>query len=621
MGALRLDLDWELGVFKAARALWRSLVPEPGPYSPERAAVLEPLTPRLRVVAQLVAAHPVRLQAARGVGGLRGDDLLLPPWIELAADPDRNRILYVVRVAMNAGMHRYAPRASGDPIDDAVATLVVAERAWRALYDELPRFRVVWEEAATTCLAARRAGPACRGRAAVLEAWRQNLLAGAPLPSAETMRRALRDRAEVGPPSPEALLWGRLILAELEHQEPVRTSDSPAGPGGTEVEAPSIEDVKVVELDEQRHLELPIHAFEKVETLEGFSGSLRQLDGEDDLDDHLEALQEVDLSNLVRGGPEAAAVLRAEVGLEADIPDVARIGDDEEAILYDEWDPRRRRYREGWCRVYPTALPTGSQRWADEAMEKHCALIEQLYGRLVQWREQRRCRPRQLDGASIDTDAVVDARATLAAGREPDPRLYRAWRRHQRDLATLVLMDLSLSTDSWFEDRRVLDVSREAVLVLGELAHRLGDRLQVTGFASHTRNRVRAFGIKGWREPWSSGRGRLGLLRPQGYTRIGPALRHATAELGQIDASHRVLLLLTDGKPTDYDRYEGRYGLGDVRCAVREARSRGIAVHALTVDSRAREALPAMMGPGGWSVLPHPDQLPEALSRVWARHG
>jgi nitric oxide reductase NorD protein len=182
-----------------------------------------------------------------------------------------------------------------------------------------------------------------------------------------------------------------------------------------------------------------------------------------------------------------------------------------------------------------------------------------------------------------------------------------------------VLLDLSLSADAWIEGRRVLDVTREAALVLGEVAHRLGDRLQLLGFASHTRNQVRVWEICGWREAWSAGRARLGGLRPQGYTRIGPALRHAAAGLAAVEARDRLLLLISDGKPTDYDRYEGAYGIADIRQAMREARAQRIRTHALAVAQEGRDYLPAMLGPGAWSLMSHPDQLLEALALAYGR--
>ena len=189
----------------------------------------------------------------------------------------------------------------------------------------------------------------------------------------------------------------------------------------------------------------------------------------------------------------------------------------------------------------------------------------------------------------------------------------------QRDVATLVLLDVSLSTDSWVADRRVLDVAKESTLVLGEVLDRMGEEVEVLAFASHTRHKVRCWTVRAWGEPWSVGRGRLSLLEPQGYTRIGPALRHANARLAARSERFKDLILVSDCKPTDYDRYEGRHGVADVRKALAEGARLGVRTQALAIDARASEWLPAMFGPSRWSVLSRPDRLPEALVRTAAR--
>jgi nitric oxide reductase NorD protein len=145
------------------------------------------------------------------------------------------------------------------------------------------------------------------------------------------------------------------------------------------------------------------------------------------------------------------------------------------------------------------------------------------------------------------------------------------------------------------------------------------NRIQLLAFASETRNRCHVFEVRGFDESWSAGRARIGALVPQGYTRIGPALRHATMGLANEPAEKRLLLLISDGKPTDYDRYEGRHGIADVRMALREAERLEIHPHALAVDAVARDTLPALFGEGGWHVLPQPEELVEALTSVYGR--
>lgn len=559
MSSPSLELDWEEGLFKALRGLWRRLSPQAPVLDAERAALLEPLSRRLSVLASLVAGTPLRVLPARDQGGLRGDDLLFPPHLDLAPSAEANAGLYVLRAVLGGALHRLGPDA-----DVAQAVAVLRE--------ELPGFGPAWDEA---------------------------------------LDLQLRHGVVV--------LWGPRLATPAASDAAGGDEEGPPAADSSEAEAGPIEEVRIHDLKEEDALALPVHSFEKVELAEPFNGTMRQLDGEDDLDQHLEALEEVDLADLLRGGPQAHSLLRADVALDAEIPDVAHVDADEAFLAYDEWDGRSRSYRKGWCRVYPTAMGRGDEGWARQALARHARTVDRLHAQLARHRDRLRAAPRQLDGEDVDVDAMTDAWATLQAGHTPSPRLYLRQARQQREVATLVLLDISLSTDAWVDDRRVLDVARESVLVLGEVADRLGDRLAVTAFASHTRHKVRAWTVRDWHEPWALGRGRLGGLQPQGYTRIGPAIRHAAAELLEIPARHRVLLLVSDGKPTDYDRYEGRYGMADVRQALREARQAGVRPHALAIDEVAQDWLPAMLGPGAWDVLRRPEDLPDALARAYGR--
>ena len=613
-----LELDWELGVFRAVRALWRSLTPHRGdPWREDRVAHLTDVEGRLRWLAGLLGGRPLRILPARHGGGIRGDDLLLPKWIDLAPDADANRGLYVLRVAVDATTASRGPRAPADPVDAFAVSLRAVETSLDTLRGELPAFEVAWAEAASA-LHQTRPDPGGQARTACAEAAIRTVLRGERAPSA--LAHALRNASGAWPDS--VVLWGRLIPVVGSHGAPAGPGEPAPGPGQveTELQAPPIEEITVVSLDAKEPMEMPIHAFEKVEMAESFNGSLRQLDGEDDLAAHLEALQEVDLGHLVRGGPEAHSVLRADIAMDAEVPDVGRVAADEIGLPYDEWNGQTRSWRRDWCSVFPTPLPPmGDDAEVSRDLARLRRTIEELTDRLLTHRSQRATLSRQLDGDDIDIDAIVDAVATRAAGRTPSGRLFERRPRQRRDVATTVLLDISLSADSWIAGRRVLDIARDAVLVLGEVADRLGDRLQILAFASSTRHRVRVFTVRDWDEPWTVGRRRLGALRPQGYTRLGAAIRHATDRISEVNARERLLLLVTDGKPTDWDRYEGRYGVMDVSMALRQAHAAGVATHALAVDSRARDHLPAMLGPGRWNILPEPSALVEALTGVYGK--
>jgi len=621
-----VDLDWEEGVFRGLLSIGRRLAPARDPSDPSAVFLADHLVP-LTTLARIIAAEPVRVLAGREAGGVRGADLLLPPVLALAPDPAGNRALYRVRTAISATARRLSRERAPEPQPGAfeLASLEIATRAVAELEEDLPGFASAWQSARVLELAMRPDPASLRGRARVLEEARQAALAGErPWEDPAQVHALRKGRPRRGHVSPGVMVFGEWI-PDLD----AATGDTHAAPDAvapevtTELPAPAMEDLRRVEIDRQEQEDaVLIHTFEKTETLDEYRGGGRDADGSDTLEEHLDALEEVDLGALVRDDTPTRAALRLDLALDLDVPDAAGQDSSPRGIPYDEWDGRRARYRRGWCTVYPVREPIPGPEgatWAREALGRHRRLHRELLRRLERYRAGLHPANRQPDGDDVDIEALVDQLAAVRAGHGDDSRLYLKPRRRRRDFATTVLLDVSLSTDSWYEGRRVLDVSREAVLLLGEVAHELGDRIQVLAFASQTRNRCHVFHLKDWNEPWPGARARLGTLEPTGYTRIGPALRYATDCLAREPAERRLLLLVSDGKPTDYDRYEGRYGIADVRQALREAERREIHTHALAVDAIARDALPPMFGPGAWHVLAHPDALPEALSSVYGR--
>jgi nitric oxide reductase NorD protein len=94
----------------------------------------------------------------------------------------------------------------------------------------------------------------------------------------------------------------------------------------------------------------------------------------------------------------------------------------------------------------------------------------------------------------------------------------------------------------------------------------LGDRHAILGFSGQGPGEVRLLAIKRFEETVGPEvRRRIAALEPDRYTRVGAAIRHATALLAAQGVRHQLLLILSDGKPNDVDEYEGRYGIEDTR--------------------------------------------------------
>ena len=296
------------------------------------------------------------------------------------------------------------------------------------------------------------------------------------------------------------------------------------------------------------------------------------------------------------------------------------VGTNEDAvgITYPEWDHGRGAYRFPGATVRPGPAPVGDVDWARRVLDRHAALVRQVRRRFDGLRPRRVRLDRQPDGADLDLAAYVTAFADRRAGEPGEDRLYADSRPARRDLAIAVLVDVSASTDAWVAgSRRIVDVEKEALVVLLEALDVLGDRHAVLAFSGEGPRAVHLLTVKGFDDTArSAAHRRIAALEADGYTRVGAAVRHASALLGGERARHRLLLLLSDGKPNDIDEYAGRYGIEDTRQAVAEARLQGLLPFCLTVDREAPAYLPAIFGPRGFAVLPRPELLPTVLVEV-----
>ena len=306
----------------------------------------------------------------------------------------------------------------------------------------------------------------------------------------------------------------------------------------------------------------------------------------------------------------------------ADFGQMQTLPDDVLAIPYPEWDERASRLRPRAVTVLVQPAPESDGAWADTVLRDHAALVRSVRHRFEPLRARRARLPRQRQGDELDVGACVAAFADRAAGQPGDERPYVATRPARRPLAIALLVDVSGSTDARVSEsrddtRQIIDVEKEAVLLAGEALDALGDPFAVLTFSSRGAHAVRVHTVKAFAERHDATvRRRVSAMRPAGNTRLGAAIRHTTALLAAQRAGHRLLLLLSDGRPNDMDNYQGHYAVEDARQAVHEARALGVFPFCLTVDREESEYLPHIFGAAGHTVLRRPDQLPVALVRA-----
>ncbi|MGY4496319.1 nitric oxide reductase NorD protein [Bradyrhizobium sp. GM24.11] len=341
-----------------------------------------------------------------------------------------------------------------------------------------------------------------------------------------------------------------------------------------------------------------LNRFEKILAMAEMVNVDRPADDNEDEDAQKAAddLEEITLGH--RSGKPATR-LKFDLDLPPEALDATQLNAE---VSYPEWDYRSRSYLPDHCRVLAGAASERGETWVpDESMRRH---IRQVRRRFEILRPRHELMRAQADGHDLDLDALVRARCDLRAGSGALDRVHVAMRPQGHDLAVTLLVDVSLSTDAWIDGHRVLDVEKDALLVLAHGLSACGDHHSILTFTSRRRAWVRLETVKAFGEPMSVAvERRIGALRPGYYTRIGAAVRHASAELARQPQRKKLLLVLTDGKPNDVDHYEGRIAVEDTRKSVQEARRLGIAVFGVTVDATAQSYCPTLFGRGGYAIV------------------
>ncbi len=292
-----------------------------------------------------------------------------------------------------------------------------------------------------------------------------------------------------------------------------------------------------------------------------------------------------------------------------------------EPYHYHEWDYQVQLHRPDWATVLEKRQPKGDPADIDRALTEHRPLASRIRHIIDALQPQGLIRQRhQEDGDEIDLNAAIRAMVNLRMGETPDPRVNVRYIRKTRDLAVLVLLDLSESTNETIPgtDRPVLQLAREATALLSWAIDGIGDPFAIHGFASDGRHDVQYYRFKDFDQPYDDEvKARLAGMWGGLSTRMGAALRHAGSLLLRQAQQKKLILLVTDGEPADIDERDPQYLRHDTKKAVEELVTRGVTSYCLTLDPQADEYVSRIFGVNGYSIVDHVQRLPERLPRLF----
>lgn len=622
-----LEMEETVGRF------WHRLVGETAsvPHHPDAAVRLAEIAPSLAVcfrgfggeaglrivpARERAAGHRLNLRQRVGLGEERlaqavrtPDSLQLPAEIDLFPAAELNRDLYIWLAACMAAIPP-EPVVQADPLHRDLALLAAARQLVGDVLTRFPGLTERYRRLAETVLHDRKREklPATEEK---VEAAIRRLLRGEDEPTP-----ALGHWPAKAPPGYLPAL-GVALWPIASSADPARTrrrdeDQPPPVSSHAEAELKAYAASRDEKSEAQRERSpFILNRFEKILAMSEMVSVDRPSDDSEEHDP--EAADELDDMVLSERKGRPASRFRFDLDLPPEAMEDAAL---DGPLTYPEWDFRSASYRENHCRVL-TGMARQEQMptVADAATRALVRNVRRQFEALRPLREPQRG---QIDGADLDLDAVVRRQADLAAGGPGSDRIHLAARPQAHDLAVTTLMDVSLSTDSWFDDLRVLDVEKQALTVFAHGLAACGDRHEILTFTSRRRDWVRIETLKRFDEAMGPAvEARIAALKPGYYTRIGAAIRHAAAGLKARPDRRKLLLVLTDGKPNDIDHYEGRFAMEDTRMAVIEARRAGICTFAVTVDRESRAYIPHLFGRNGHAIVSKLDRLPAALPAIY----
>lgn len=552
-----------------------------------RTVNLDDIKPRLTIIARTLTGDAIEIQTAEREGGWKGNRFLLPACYQKADSTEGNFNYFLFRTSylsiqkklnLNWGHGKEFPtdlsrNKAMETSGEVLALLFKEFPSLASIYEELKIAEFTWAE---------------KHEKPVDLSW----------------------------------IYGKWMSDELVSSDMVITDFSTGGTEKeeneitTEIKAKPSDQVKTIEVNKKAMDDYCLtHNFEKVETADEFDGVWRQTDGEDTLNEDKEALDELNLKVTIRVDDPTHSVYQAEFGGNITYRESREAESEEISYPYDEWNYRKGNYKKDYCKVIHRKLKDQCPEFFKHALTANKLTLVKLERMLALLQNKLEMVGRKKDGEELDIDTFTDALADIRAGSDPDENLYFSKRKRSKDMAVVVLIDSSLSTDSYTGNQKILNIEKTSVLLLGEAMSRLETEFRIDTFNSRTRNHCNYITIKDFKDPWHTARNRIGKISPEGYTRIGPALRHAGTLLKNMPQKNKWIIMLSDGKPNDYDQYEGRYGIEDVKKALRELSVENIHTYALAVESQARYYLPQMFGHNCYNILPDSSLLPQALTR------
>ena len=549
---------------------------------------LSDISARLGIIAKAITGTSIEIYPAEREGGYKNNVFFLPISCNLFNDTKLNLSFYYYRVLylatqkkLNINLH-----TGTEPSDDIVDSKNHSSKILHQLFRDFPLTESTYYDLANA------------------------------LSSITNSTKELDNRY---------WLYGKLMQNEVGEENKNLLQNVPSEQTRTNsiqpqtiIKSKAVEEIKSITIDKKSQDDYVLtHNFEKVDTADEFSGTWRDFDGEDELEDHKNALDELNLKLTVRVDDPVHSVYQSDFLENTNISESALNSKHSQAHLYNEWDYKKKNYKIDFCKVFPYSLQANDDAFYLKTIRENKILLNGLRKMLTNVNNRLQQQRRQTSGSELDIDSVTDLFIELKSGFSPEEKVYLSNRKKEKEISIMLLLDSSLSSDGYVNGTNVLDIEKEISVLFGEILNEFNIDFNISTFHSNTRNNSSFIQIKAFDDKWSTSKNNIGAIEPTGYTRIGTAIRHASTLLESRESKSKWMLLISDGKPNDYDRYEGKYGIEDTKQALRELNSKNINSYALAIEANAKYYLPQMFGQNHYQILSSTEELVTSLVKLY----
>ena len=284
-------------------------------------------------------------------------------------------------------------------------------------------------------------------------------------------------------------------------------------------------------------------------------------------------------------------------------------------FFLDEWDYKKNAYLENYVKIKPIITTNIKAISIPKRLTK---IVKRVQNELDLMELDRIKKTNLAYGDEVNIDSWIDYRGSRNKEGH-NQKFFETFEKKTRDMSTLILADVSLSTEAGITSEiRVIDMIKDGLMVFSEALERLQDRFAIYAFSSLKNTNVRFHIIKNFKEKYSNLiLGRIYSIKPGYYTRLCASIRESTKILNNQKSANKLLLIISDGKPNDVDRYDGRYGIEDTKKAIMEAKKKGITPFCVTIDLEAKDYLTHLFGKNGFTVIRDTKKLPKVLPEIY----